>query len=165
MKFASAHLHKLRVVRIKRHTIAHRETPPATVTRQTTVSGVPVLPGPVHPVRFKVSIKVERATFNVRHTDALLAPASKAARTCSTFSASIVGGLPPLRPRRRAAARPALTGIDRLGDQHSLVFGKRAEQVEQKRAVRIRGVDRVRQRSKGDTTFLQILDDADQVGE
>jgi len=56
-----------------------------------------------------VSIKVERRTWKVRHTAALLAPPSSAAMICSTFSGSIAGGRPALRPRRRAAASPAVT--------------------------------------------------------
>lgn len=67
------------------------------------------VPGPVQPIRRSVSMSVERGTLNVRHTDALLAPVSRAVRICSIFSASIAGGLPPFSPRRRAAAKPALT--------------------------------------------------------
>src|SRR5215213_9005922 len=65
--------------------------------------------GPVQPTRASVSTSVERGTLKVRHTLALLAPPSSAATICSTFSRSSAGGRPPLRPRRRAAAKPART--------------------------------------------------------
>src|SRR5208337_1607044 len=47
----------------------------------------------------------ERGILNVLHAEALLAPPSKAAVTCSSFSESIVTGRPPRRPRRFAASR------------------------------------------------------------
>jgi hypothetical protein len=47
--------------------------------------GVSFFPGPDHPARRKVSISVERGTLNVRHTDALLAPASRAVRISRPF--------------------------------------------------------------------------------
>jgi hypothetical protein len=69
----------------------------------------PAPPAPVHPVRARVSRSVDRGTWKVRHTLALLAPPSSAAVICSSFSAPIVGGRPPLRPRQCAAAKPADT--------------------------------------------------------
>ena len=57
------------------------------------------------------------------------------------------------------------SSVDPLRDQHSLVFGERAKQVEQERTVRIRRVDSFRQRAEGDPAHLQILNDSDQVGE
>lgn len=47
--------------------------------------------------------------------------------SCSTFSVSIVGGL--VAPDRAACCRQS--SVDPLRDQHSLVFGERAKQVEQ----------------------------------
>ncbi len=65
--------------------------------------------GPDHPTRASVSSSVDRATLKLRQTLALLAPPSSAASTCSSCSDPRVGGRPPLRPRRLAAARPAMT--------------------------------------------------------
>ena len=45
----------------------------------------------------------------VRQTVALVAPPSRAAITALSFSASMAVGLPPRRPRRRAASSPART--------------------------------------------------------
>ncbi len=67
------------------------------------------LTGPVQPMRSSVPMRVDRGTLNDRHTDALLAPASRAAVICSIVSASMLGGRPPRRPRRRAATKPAIT--------------------------------------------------------
>src|SRR3546814_1461226 len=64
--------------------------------------------GADHPIRSNVSVNVDRGTLNVRETDALLAPLDRAATINCIFSAAIVGGRPPCRPRRFAAARPAM---------------------------------------------------------
>src|SRR3546814_3986013 len=66
------------------------------------------LTGADHPIRSNVSVNVDRGTLNVRETDALLAPLDRAATINCIFSAAIVGGRPPCRPRRFAAARPAM---------------------------------------------------------
>lgn len=68
-----------------------------------------MVPGPVRPARASVSSKVERAALKLRHTLALLAALSSAATICSMRSRPSAGGRPPLRPRRLAAARPAVT--------------------------------------------------------
>ena len=60
-------------------------------------------------MRTNVSINVERATLKLRQTDALLAPAASAAVICSICSPVRLGGRPPRRPLRRAAASPATT--------------------------------------------------------
>ena len=65
--------------------------------------------GPVHPALARVSSSVERGTLKLRHTLALLAPPSSAATMPSGRSGSTVGRRPPFRPRRLAAARPAIT--------------------------------------------------------
>jgi hypothetical protein len=67
------------------------------------------LAGVVQPIRASVPSRVERGTLKVRQTDALLAPPSSAAVIRSRVSASIIGGRPPWRPRRLAAASPATT--------------------------------------------------------
>ena len=54
-------------------------------------------------------MSVLRLIPKVRQTAAFVAPPSSAAMTAAIFSASIATGRPPRRPRRRAAARPALT--------------------------------------------------------
>ena len=64
---------------------------------------------PVQPTRASVSIKVLRGIAKLRQTAALLLPLSRAARMASNFSESTACGRPPYRPRRLAAARPALT--------------------------------------------------------
>lgn len=61
------------------------------------------------PTRARESINVLRLMPNVRQAAALVAPASNAAITAASFSASTAVGLPPWRPRRRAAAGPAWT--------------------------------------------------------
>ena len=66
-------------------------------------------PAPFHPIRSRLLRRVDRGTLNARHTDALLAPPSGAATICSFCSSSSYRGRPPARPRRFAAARPALT--------------------------------------------------------
>jgi len=68
-----------------------------------------VFAGAVQPIRASVPISVERGTLKVRQTDALLAPPSSAAVMRSRVSVSIIGGRPPWRPRRFAAASPAIT--------------------------------------------------------
>ena len=55
----------------------------------------------------KASMSVLRLIPKVRQTAALEAPPSSAEVTAASFSASIVVGRPPRRPRRRAAASPA----------------------------------------------------------
>jgi hypothetical protein len=62
-----------------------------------------------HPIRTRESSSVLRLMPNVRQTAAFVAPLSSAAITAASFSASIAGGRPPRRPRRRAAASPACT--------------------------------------------------------
>ena len=69
----------------------------------------PQPPAPVQPTRARVSSSVERGTLKKRHTLALLAPPSSTETICSTRSGSSVSGRPPRRPRRLAAARPAMT--------------------------------------------------------
>src|SRR3546814_18043591 len=66
------------------------------------------LTGADHSIRSNVSVNVDRGTLNVRETDALLAPLDRAATINCIFSAALVGGRPPCRPRRFAAARPAM---------------------------------------------------------
>jgi hypothetical protein len=67
------------------------------------------LPGAVQPIRASVPIRVKRGTLKVRQADALLAPPSSAVVIRSRVSVSIIGGRPPLRPRRFAAESPAIT--------------------------------------------------------
>src|SRR3546814_6274609 len=74
------------------------------------------LTGADHPIRSNVSVNVDRGTLNVRETDALLAPLDRAATINCIFSAAIVGGRPPCRPRRFAAARPAMI---RRSEEHT----------------------------------------------
>src|SRR3954453_354967 len=109
--------------------------------------------GPVQPTRARVSSRVERGTLKPRHTLALLAPPSSAAVICSIFSASSAGGRAPLRPRRLAAARPAMTR-SRAGER-PLVLGQSPEDREQELALRGGGVHPLGERAEGDAAGLQ----------
>src|SRR3954451_10134501 len=97
----------------------------------------PGWPAPLQPIRSRVSLRVERATLNVRHTADLLEPLSSAATICSTVSLSIAGGRPPLRPRRRAATSPAFTR-SRIRDRS---YWASVQKIVEELAMRGRGVD------------------------
>ena len=87
------------------HTISGYWQTPAAVVVPTHVSWT-LMPAD-QPTRARELINVLRLMPNVRQAAALVAPASNAAITAASFSASTAVGRPPRRPRRRAAARPA----------------------------------------------------------
>jgi hypothetical protein len=87
---------------------------------------------------------VLRLTPKVRQTEALVAPASNAATTALSFSASIAAGRPPRRPRRRAKNLEQkfplrrggvhLLGQGTKGDAPLFEIGNRAQQMRQRSA-------------------------------
>jgi hypothetical protein len=115
-----------------------------------------VFAGAVQPIRASVPISVERGTLKVRQTDALLAPPFSAAVIRSRVSVSIIGGRPPWRPRRFAAASPAITRSRVSARSYCASVPKKGEQ---QIAVWRGRIHLLGQRPERDTARLQIGDD------
>ena len=94
-----------------------------------------------------------RGMPKVRQTDAFVAPALSAVITVANFSASIPKGLPPCRPRRRAAARPAFT----LLSQGTLELRQGTKDVEKELALRRGGIHLFGQRPEGEALLQTVI--------
>ena len=94
-----------------------------------------------------------RLTPNVRQAAALVAPASNAAITAASFSASTAAGRPPRTP---TTPRGREAGLNAFLDQRPFELRQCTEDVEQELALRRRGVHQLGERTEGDAAFLEV---------
>ena len=100
--------------------LGSRRHPTFTFASLTAVSGLrsaALCPASFQPIRSRLLRSVDRGTLNARHTDALLAPPSRAATICSICSSSSDRGRPPMRASTLCGRQ---TGVDALSDQRAL---------------------------------------------